>query len=100
MNQTQILINKMHNGDTEAILLGVSSDNDFVVTNAILAGTKQGIKEKKFIEGVSKAQNSKVVLLGFPLASIAIASEHFLEEKKYFGDDEIVKSLIESNFNI
>ena len=98
MNQAQILINKMYNGDTEAILSGVSSDNDFVLTNAILAGTKQGIKEKKFIEGVSKAQNSKVVLLGFPLASIAVASRHFLEGEKYFGDDEIVKSLLETDF--
>lgn len=100
MKKMQTLIDKMYDGDTEAIVSGISSKNDYILINSVLAGTKYGIKDKRFIDGVLKAQNSKSVLLGFSLASIAIASEHFLTNKRYMGDDTTVKALIESKFNI
>lgn len=100
MKQIQNLIDDMYNGNTDAILSGISSNNDFLLINAIIAGTKQGVKEDKFIEGITKAQESEAILLGFPIASIATASSHLLQKKKYTGDDVIVKELLESKFDI
>lgn len=100
MNGIQTMVDEMYKGNIEAILSGILSDNDYVLMNAILAGTKQGLKERKFIEGVSNAQNSKTVLPGFPLASVAVASRHFLEGKKYTGGDAMVKLLLDNKFDI
>ena len=100
MKLIQNLIDDMYNGNTDAILSGVSSSNDYLLINAIIAGTKQGINEGRFIEGLTSAQKSESVLLGFPIASIATASLHLLQEKKYTGDDAIVKELLENKFDI
>ncbi len=97
MQQT---INEMYSGNTDAIISGVNSNNDYLVMNAILSGTKKKIQDERFIEGVQKARKSNVVLLGYPIKSVADASYYFLTKQKYDGDDEIVKTLLENEFNI
>lgn len=94
------MIDSMHSGNTDAILSGVFADNDIILINAILAGAKHGINKKQFIDGVAKAQNSKTVLLGFPISSVAIAATHYLNGETYTGNDPTIKALIDNKFNI
>lgn len=100
MNQLKKLIDEMYSGNAEAILSGISSESDYIVMNAILTGAKRGMTEKQFLDGLAKAQESKTVLMGFPLASVATAAAHFLKKIKYTGNDEIIKTLIENKFTI
>lgn len=100
MQAIQNKINSMYNGDIESILSAVSSANDYLVMNAILCGAKLKLKDKTFIAKVEKVRSSETVLLGFPLKSIAEAAICFITEKEYNGNDDLVKTLIENEFNI
>ena len=93
-------IDEMYSGNTEAIIAGVHSKNDYILMNAILSGAKLKIKDKDFIAGVEKARDSEIVLLGFPMKSVAEAAYHFLTDKKYNGGNPIVETLINSKFDI
>lgn len=100
MKTLQNKVDSMHNGNIEAILSGISSSNDYLVMNALLCGAKFKVKDKLFIDGVEKARNNETTLLGFPLKSIADATIHFIREKEYKGNDDLVKTLINNEFNI
>lgn len=100
MKTMQKKIDEMYNGNTDAIIAGVYSQNDYILMNAILSGAKLNIKEKNFIVGVEKARNNEIVLLGFPIKSVAEAAYCFLTDRKYNGNDSIVKTLIDNKFNI
>lgn len=100
MKTLQTEIDRMYDGNFDAILSNISSKNEYLVMNAILCGTKRKIKNDEFIAGVKKAQDSETVLLGYPLKSVAEASLLFLTDKEYDGDDELVKSLIKNKFDI
>ena len=100
MQTMQQKINEMYNGNTEAIIAGVHSKNDYILMNAILSGAKLKINEEDFIAGVEKARSNEIVLLGFPLKSVAEAACHFLTDKRYNGNDPIVETLIKNKFEI
>ena len=100
MEKIQDEIDKMYAGNIDSILSNVFSKNDFLVFNAILCGSKLNLKNDEFITGVKKAQSSEVVFLGYPLKRVAEAALHFLSDKKYTGDDNLVKSLIANKFNV
>ena len=100
MQTLQNKVDSMYNGNIEAILSAVSSANEYLVMNAILCGAKLKLKDKAFITGVEKARSNEAVLLGFPLKSIAEAAIHFITEKEYKGNDDLVKTLLIKEFNI
>lgn len=100
MTELQTKIDKIRAGDTAAIIRGISSQSDLIVINSILAGAKLKLADKDFIDGVKKAQNSNVVLLGFPIKSIAEAAIYFLTDTEYSGDDALIRELIDNRFNI
>lgn len=100
MENVQKLIDDMHGGNTDAIINNISSEVPFVVLHAIMSGTKSGLKEPAFLEGVRSAEASDASLLGIPVSKVATASLHLLDVKKYDGSDIVVKQLIESKFNM
>ena len=100
MQTMQQKIDEMYSGNTEAIIAGVHSKNDYILMNAILIGAKLKIKAENFVAGVEKARTNEIVLLGFPLKSVAEAAYHFLTDRKYNGSDPIVETLIKNEFNI
>ena len=100
MQTMQQKIDEMHGGNTDAIIAGVHSKNDYVVMNAILSGSRLRVKSKEFIDGVKKAQENEAVLLGIPIKSVAKASICFIENRSYKGSDPVVESLIKNKFNI
>lgn len=100
MKTLQNKVDSMYNGNVEAILSAVSSSNDYLIMNAILCGAKLKLKDKAFINGVEKAQSNEAVLLGFPLKSVAEAAIHFITDKEYKGNDDLVKTLLIKKFNI
>lgn len=100
MNPVQNKVDSMHNGNIEAILSGVSSENNYLIMNAILCGAKMKLKDESFISGLESARNSEAVLLGYPLKSIAEAATHFVTETKYSGNDDLVKTLIKNEFKL
>lgn len=100
MTQMQQNVNEMYNGNTDAIIAGIESDNDYLVMNAILSGSAHKIDDERFIAGVEKAQRNETVLLGYPIKSVAEASYHFITGKKYRGNDDIVETLLKNKFRI
>lgn len=93
-------IDEMYSGNTEAIVTGVHSKNDYILMNAILSGAKLKIKEEDFVAGVDKARTNEIILLGFPIKSVAEAAYHFLTDRKYNGSDPVVATLIKNKFII
>lgn len=100
MQTLQNKVDSMYNGNIEAIISAVSSSNDYLIMNAILCGAKIKLKDNGFIAGVEKAQSNEAILLGFPLKSVAEAAIHFITEKEYKGNDDLVKTLIKKEFKI
>lgn len=100
MEKVQKTIDEMHAGNTAAIINNISADVPFIVLHAIMAGTKLGLKEPTFIEGVRSAEENENVLLGLPISKVATASLHLLNDKKYNGSDAVIKELIESKFDM
>lgn len=98
MTKTQMLIDEMHKGNAEVIIENISSSTSILTLNAIMAGTKFGLRSPTFLDGVVLAEESDVVLLGVPLKSVAAASLHLLGKKEYTGNDPSVISLINSKF--
>jgi len=96
----QKMIDEMYCGKTDAVIAGVSSDNEYLVMNAILSGARHKIRDERFLKGIDKARTSEVVLLGFPLKSVAEAAYYFLTEKVYVGTDPIVDVLLKNKFDI
>jgi len=101
MNNTQNIINSMHEGKKESILSGISSDIPIVVLNAILAGTRISLHDKGFLDGVRAAEKNHVdTMLGIPLSKFATASLHLLGIKEYTGTDSVIKKMIELKFEL
>lgn len=99
MNDIQVKIDEMHSGIVEAIMQGISSDTPIVILNAIISGTKLGLKNNVFVEGIKKAKANKEILMGIPLKEFAIASLEILGIEKYLGDSKRIKDLIKCEFN-
>ena len=99
MSNVQTTINEMHNGSIEIILQGISSTTPLILLNAIIAGTKLGIKEKEFVEGLKKAEQSEEMLMGVPIKEFASASLEILEIQKYLGDNNRVKEMVQCKLN-
>lgn len=91
-------IDEMSNGNVESIISGIYSDSSYTVLNAIIAGTKNNVSDKKFIEGVKKAVDDETTFLGIPLYKFAIASLHCLGVKMYIGSDKTIKEMIGTKF--
>lgn len=100
MQEMQTQINKMYAGDTAAIIRGISSENDLIVMNSILAGARLRVLDEDFLAKIKDAQNSDVVLMGVPLKSVAEAAVCLLTGADYGGDDALVRDLIDNEFNI
>lgn len=98
MTKTQMLIDEMHKGNAKIITENIVSSTPIIVLNAIMAGTKMGIKSPAFLNGVAAAEESSVVLLGIPLRNFATASLHLLGKKEYTGEDPSIISIINSRF--
>lgn len=97
MTDTQKLIDQMHTGDISAILDNIQAKTPILVLNAIMAGVKIGLKDSTFIEGVLKAEENDVVLLGLPVKKVATAALHLIGQRKYTGKDPVIVALIEAN---
>ena len=99
MSDIQFNIDKMHDGSIETIMQGISSDTPIELLNSIIAGTKLRIKEKSFVDGVEKATKSEVALMGIPLKEFAVASLEILGIRRYLGENERIKAMIQCEFN-
>lgn len=98
MTKTQMVIDEMHRGNTNVIVASIFDQTPIVVLNAIMAGTKIGIRESAFVDGIKSAEKSDAVLLGVPLSKLATAALHLLGEREYTGDDSAVIAMINSKF--
>lgn len=98
--QIQQKIDEIHKGNIAAIIEGVSSNNDLIVINAILSGAKLGVRDTSFIEAINKARLSETVVMGYPMKSVAEAAYHVLTDSKYYGEDNLVKTLLANKFEL
>lgn len=99
MSNKQTIINQIVSGNEKAIIAGIRSDSPIIALNAIMSGTRCGIANSDFVDGVRDiSTKSSDVIMDIPLRKFAIAALHILENKKYSGDDTIIKALIESRF--
>ena len=96
MTDTQKLIDQMHAGDISVIVDNIQDKTPILVLNAIMAGVKIKLKDKAFIDGLKKAEENEVALLGLPIQKVATAALHLLGQRKYNGKDSVIISLIES----
>lgn len=96
MTNTQKLIDRMHAGEIPVIIENIQAKTPILVLNAIMAGVKKGLRDAAFIDGVLKAEESDVVLLGLPIKKAATAALHLLGQRRYTGKDSVIVSLIES----
>lgn len=95
------LIDEMRNNNLEAIIYGIQSEVPILNLNAIIFGTKFNVTNLEFINRIKdELVNSKVTLFGVELNNYAIASLHLLGVKKYEGNNETIKRIIKSNFDI
>lgn len=100
MTKTQMIIDEMHQGKVAVIIENISAKTPILVLNAIMAGTKMGITETAFIDGVKLAEKRDTMLLGIPISKFATASLHLLGIEEYTGDDPVIISMIESRFEL
>ena len=98
--KVQNLINEMHTGNTAAITQGIHSENPLLRLNAIAAGTKLGLKENRFLDGLRIARNSEASVLGFSVRKFAVAALDVLGEETYQGSDEQIRELIQVRFDV
>ena len=98
--KTQMKINAMHKGDVNIIKDCIVSNSPILLLNAIMAGTKRKLHDDNFIKGVKDAENSDETLMGIPLKKVAAASLHLLGVKKYSGNDETIKTMIDTEFGL
>jgi len=98
--KVQFLIDEMHRGNTEIICKGIESDNPLLCLNAIMAGARQGVKEKRYLEALKVAKGSKDRVLGFSVHNFSVAALHLLGAECYEGDDEDILALIQFGFKV
>lgn len=97
MTDTQKLIDQMQTGDVSVILDNIQAKTPILMLNAIMAGVKIGLKDSRFTEGLLKAEENEVVLLGLPIKKVATAALHLIGQRRYTGKDSVIMALIESN---
>lgn len=98
--KNQVIIDRMYAGDREAIISGIDAESPILVMNSIMAGVKMRIRDIRFMNGLKKAEERKEILLGISLSKAAVAAEHLLGIRKYEGDDQMILSMIASEFRI
>lgn len=99
MNNIQQRVDNMHKGSVSDIMGGIYSDCLFERLNAIIAGTRIHLLDKKFVDCVKAETETETTLMGVPVKEFAVASLEVLEIQKYSGDNPRVKGLIQCKFN-
>lgn len=97
MTDLQAKIAAMYQGDLQEILSGICDERQILVVNAIITGTRQKIRDTAFVERLHQlTADSETKLLNVPISFFAIAALDILGIKRYTGDDEYIKKLIDS----
>ena len=94
------LILAMQSGDKDGIYRGLIHSGAIYRTNAIIHTVKHKILNDSIISEIRELTKDGVSLMGvYKVSDFAIAALALLGIEKYYGDDEIILNLINSNFN-
>ena len=99
-HNTDEIIEAISNNDKEAIIQGISETRPIVQINALIFGTKLKLKDKIFVEAVSKLRDSGNSFFGVPMYKYAVAALDVLDAEKYKETDEFIQRLIKSGFDL
>ena len=92
------LIDRMINGEREAILQGLSHPGAIYRMNAIGQAYLNNMNDAEIIEKLMELKTDDVILDGCTVGDFAIAALHNFGLEKYEGNKRRLKELIESKF--
>lgn len=93
------IIEMMKDKNSDAIMYGATSSMPILQLNAVIYGTKNKLRYPEFVSFLNNNENNEIYFLGVSLSKIIMASLDVLGIKKYNGNDEEVKKIIESKFD-
>ena len=95
---SKIIIERMRNGDREAIMKGLSCQGAIYRMDAIAFASLNNIKDAEIVKRLKELKKDDVFLDGYTVGDFAVAALDNLGIEKYIGDDVRMKNLIESKF--
>ena len=94
----KIIIERMRNGDREAVIKCLSCQGAIYRMDAIAFASLNNMKDAEIIEKLMELKKGRVFLDGYTVGDFAVAALDNLGIEKYTGDDRRMKELIESGF--
>lgn len=95
---SKITIERMRNGDREAIMKSLSCQGAIYRMDAIAFASLNNIKDAEIVKRLKELKKDDVFLDGYTVGDFAVAALDNLGIEKYIGDDVRMKNLIESKF--
>ena len=94
------LISAIKLGDEKSIYRGLIHSGAIYRINAIIQTVKHKISSDDIISRIQDLKEDDTILMGvYKISDFAIAALALLGVEKYYGYDEIILNLINSNFN-
>ena len=95
---SKITIERMRNGDREAIMKSLSCQGAIYRMDAIAFASLNNMNDTETVEKLMELKKDDVFLDGYTVGDFAVAALDNLGIEKYKGDNILVKNLIESGF--
>lgn len=95
---SKIIIERMRNGDREAVMKGLSCQGAIYRMDAIAFASLNNMNDTETVEKLMELKKDDVFLDGYTVGDFAVAALDNLGIEKYKGDNILVKNLIESGF--
>lgn len=92
------LIEKIQNGDKNAVLQGLAHSGAFYRVNATINAVRYGIREPALKIYLDRLKQDKVIMNGYRVSDFAISALDILGFEKYVGNDLRIRALIKSKF--
>ena len=100
MQKLDVIHEKNLDEFNQILLEYASSDLPIENLNAVLFGTKFGVKDDRFIGALKDMLKSDATFFGNPLRVFVQAALDVLGVEKYTGDESLAFRLIETKFDI
>lgn len=98
--KTQALIDKMWTGDPDAILEGLHHGGALLRAVAVIFMTLYKLTSKEYLDGLYALKDDNVVVSGYKVSDFCICALDILGIEKYTGDDEQIRKLADTKFEI
>lgn len=93
------LVDKMRNGNSNAIIAGLLHHGAIYRMNAIAFSSLQGRSNKEIVEKIKALRTDHFGIDGYSVSDFAIAALDILGIEKYTGSNQNIKQLIGCRFD-